>query len=447
MAIQSSGAAVVLVASASPTEIPADGSSTSTIKVKVKDQSCKPVPNAVVSLSTNKGVFPGNTTSTTIPTDSKGTGSVILIADNTPGTAAVTASYLNGSETTTVEMKGCELKLSANPQVIGADPRVKSTIGVTLRDGAGVGMSGESVTLSTNFSALTSGGVTGTSLALTTGTGGALAATLQGVAVPQRVDITATAACGATASTFVVLAADEDGSLGPNQDVPFIADPVHVGTGNYTFSKRLFALPGKGIPLDFTVYYNSLASASTGSLGFGWRHSYDTKLTIASGEVAVNWGSGRVNRFLVDGSSFTSLATQKEVTLSKPDAATYEVMVVKPQLRYRFNTAGRLLAIVDASGNTVTLTHSTRLDRITDSVGREIGLGYCAACGWCPSADLPGAARTRPSRSTRLATSPTSPTRAARVGRSPTTPRIASSPTPTPTVTWCSPTPTMRTGG
>jgi Domain of unknown function (DUF6531) len=80
----------------------------------------------------------------------------------------------------------------------------------------------------------------------------------------------------------------------PSCSNPFatVAEPVNTGTGNYFFRRTDLALPGRQLPVIFTRTYNS-QDTYTGSLGFGWTHSYNILLTEApAGTVAIKQGNG-----------------------------------------------------------------------------------------------------------------------------------------------------------
>jgi hypothetical protein len=67
--------------------------------------------------------------------------------------------------------------------------------------------------------------------------------------------------------------------LGKKSDVSannYGGDPVNVRTGAFEFTQTDFALPGRGIPIDFTRTYNSKLAERASRLGNGWSFSYNT---------------------------------------------------------------------------------------------------------------------------------------------------------------------------
>jgi RHS repeat-associated protein len=171
-------------------------------------------------------------------------------------------------------------------------------------------------------------------------------------------------------------------NLGDNKDIPYTNDPVHPGLGNYVYSKRLFGFPGKGIPLSFEVNYNSRDNDYEGPLGFGWTHTFNTVLsqsTSGTYDIAIKWGDGHSDFFKDDGSgNYGPVDCNTAVKLTKPDTDHFEA-TLHNGIKYRFDTDGRLLTITDLNGNQITLTHSSHLDQITDTVGRQIGFTYAGS--------------------------------------------------------------------
>jgi RHS repeat-associated protein len=168
---------------------------------------------------------------------------------------------------------------------------------------------------------------------------------------------------------------DEDSLLGdqPND----VDDPVNPAIGNFTHSKHLFGFPGIGIGFAFRVHYNSRDADYDGPLGFGWTHKYNVVLTAAGDDVTIKFGDGHEEFFHFDGgtSSYEAVNCHPSVSLENrvPDGWVADLGA---GISYEFDASGRLETIKDLNGNALTLTHSTHLDRITDTAGREIDFSY-----------------------------------------------------------------------
>lgn len=122
--------------------------------------------------------------------------------------------------------------------------------------------------------------------------------------------------------------------------------------------------------------------------GRGWSHSYAVRLdgAFASGgagrAVRPNESTGRLFSYSgTDGGgalTFSSQATVRQLgdTVRKLPDGSLEYRYAHGQVM-RFNSSGRLTAVVDRNGNTTTLSYTgANLTQITDAVGRSITLEY-----------------------------------------------------------------------
>ena len=73
---------------------------------------------------------------------------------------------------------------------------------------------------------------------------------------------------------------------------------VNTLNGNLLIQVPLFRVPGKGIPIDFFLTYNSDHRAISSPFGLGWNLSYHIRYTTdAAGNVTIVWGDGRQDTF------------------------------------------------------------------------------------------------------------------------------------------------------
>ena len=153
---------------------------------------------------------------------------------------------------------------------------------------------------------------------------------------------------------------------------------MNVVTGNFTPSFTDLSVAGLGVTTDFQRTYNSQFPlsgpfGSFGSFGPGWAFSYGMSVTSVSGAVYVTYGSGRVQRFVLNangsytpppGNYDTLTGTAEGFTLKRRD-----------QVAYDFNQSGELTSITDPNGNTTTLKYTAgELTGITDAAGRGYAL-------------------------------------------------------------------------
>jgi hypothetical protein len=127
------GVAAHLMVEADPTQIAADGTSTSTITATVTDRQNNPVPDGtLVKFSTSLGIIAPATASTV-----GGAAEATLRSGHQAGTATVTAKVDQLVETVDVEFVSAiaaELTVEADPEQIPADGTSTSTITATVSD-------------------------------------------------------------------------------------------------------------------------------------------------------------------------------------------------------------------------------------------------------------------------------------------------------------------------
>jgi len=168
------------------------------------------------------------------------------------------------------------------------------------------------------------------------------------------------------------------------------SNPVDFSTGIKFESVTDLSFGGARGGITLSRFYSSdnSAQAILGRFGRGWKDNFDIQLT---GTWTVG-GAGRViNPEEQTGRLFNYTQTDSDGALvfSTTQAVGQIGNVVRKltngtfEYRYdsgtimRFNSAGRLTAIVDRNGNTTSLTYSgSNLTQITDPVGRTVTLTY-----------------------------------------------------------------------
>ncbi len=160
-------------------------------------------------------------------------------------------------------------------------------------------------------------------------------------------------------------------------------DPVNTSTGNFVENKQDLFLRGRGLDINFTRYYNSLAGLDS-PIGHSWNHSYnvyinaDVKNGTKTGNLTVVLGDGRRITYAPNaaGGGYAPVAKGVYERLTKNTDGTY-TLTQKDQVKYNFNTDNKLSTIVDRNGNTVTLVYTgNNLTQISDTVGRTVTLTY-----------------------------------------------------------------------
>jgi|GEM_PF-2445923 len=175
---------ITLEVDASPSAIPADGSTQAELTAVLKEtSSLVPISGEFVRFATNRGVTVGE-----IQTDERGHAVGELTSSLQPGTARVIASYGNTlSDTVEVVFSSLSLTLSATPPSLPGDGVSQLQVGVVLKDLSGEVLSYRVIEFATAMGTVTDRDTTGIS-------GGASAIFTAPVsAVDTTVSVTATA--------------------------------------------------------------------------------------------------------------------------------------------------------------------------------------------------------------------------------------------------------------
>lgn len=148
-------------------------------------------------------------------------------------------------------------------------------------------------------------------------------------------------------------------------------DPVNTLTGDFDHQHTDLAIPGKGVPLEFTRYYHS-GSPALRSLGHNWSHSYDAYLLIALGAATVFYPDGHASTFVLSNGVYVARPGVYDTFAQNLDG-TY-TLTTHDQVSYDFTAAGQLASIADRNGNTTELSYDGNgyLSRVTDAVGRSL---------------------------------------------------------------------------
>jgi RHS repeat-associated protein len=159
-----------------------------------------------------------------------------------------------------------------------------------------------------------------------------------------------------------------------------LSEPVNTATGAYWTRERDLQLPGIGQSFAVERSYSSLNAAVAGEFGLGWSWNYGAHLDLQpSGDVIATGPDGQQVTFTSnpDG-SFTPAAG---VTATLTLASGVYTLVDHAAVRSRFSVNGKLLALIDRNGNTISFGYdgNGRLQTISDSAGRQIGVSRNAA--------------------------------------------------------------------
>src|SRR5215471_5678977 len=152
---------------------------------------------------------------------------------------------------------------------------------------------------------------------------------------------------------------------------------VNTLLGNLIHQRTDLRIPGRGLPIEIELTYNSNQNGIATAFGNGWRFNYDMKcLLSASRNVVVIWGDGRADLFLYRNGSYTPQNEGIYSTLQV--VGTLLKLTTKEQIQFFFDTSqGLLRGIQDPNGNALSFTYAAgRLTTITDASGRSVFLSY-----------------------------------------------------------------------
>lgn len=138
----------------------------------------------------------------------------------------------------------------------------------------------------------------------------------------------------------------------------YFGDPVNVSTGNFAHEEKDISISTKGLPLEFVRYYNSLNSSyKDAQLGYGWTHNYNTALRFdENGAVTVMYPDGKRRTFSFDGNNYIPSQEFKDKLEKNPDGSF--TLTFFSQVKYKYNSNGRLVSQEDKYGNITNLEYS-----------------------------------------------------------------------------------------
>lgn len=150
-------------------------------------------------------------------------------------------------------------------------------------------------------------------------------------------------------------------------------NPIDTASGNFWHTFTDLAIPGRGPALDLTRTYNSQTASKPGRFGFGWIDSYSLSLSV-QGRIATAYCEGGAElRFNGNSSGGWSAAAPRTLaTLTENPDGSF-TLVRHAQKTYRFDSVGRLIAIVDLNGYTTTVSYPSSTQMlVTDPAGRTL---------------------------------------------------------------------------
>lgn len=152
---------------------------------------------------------------------------------------------------------------------------------------------------------------------------------------------------------------------------------VNTFNGNLFYSRRVLALPGRGLNLMADLSYNSTQAPVDGPFGFGWKFNYNIRYLNIGSDIGIQWGDGRLDLFRWNGSQFVSPSGLGE-RLEQYDLNRYRLTSPDGTQRLFDAPSHRgLTSIQDANGNKLQLEYRDgRLISIANDTGQAFNLNY-----------------------------------------------------------------------
>jgi RHS repeat-associated protein len=163
-----------------------------------------------------------------------------------------------------------------------------------------------------------------------------------------------------------VNAAGEGGALG------------NTFNANMFYPRIDFVIPGRGLPIEIAMFYNSRDRSVETPYGYGWNFSYNIRYSIQPNwDIEILWGDGRTDLFNEAGGKYYA-PPGVNMTLVEYQTDKY-LLTTKHGIKYYFNSPIRkaVTKIEDPNGNALTFSYTgDNLTTITDASGRSISLSY-----------------------------------------------------------------------
>jgi YD repeat-containing protein len=155
---------------------------------------------------------------------------------------------------------------------------------------------------------------------------------------------------------------------------------VNTFNGNLFLPRTDLVIPGRGLPLEIALAYNSMNDDIDGPFGFGWSFSYGLRYILQSNnDVVIVWGDGRADLFDESGGTYTPVNENVFATLEQFEPNKFRA-TTKHGIQFLFENPvhQRLTRIQDLNSNEISLLYnpSNQLATITDASGRSILISY-----------------------------------------------------------------------
>ncbi|WP_264793693.1 DUF6531 domain-containing protein [Aureispira anguillae] len=166
-----------------------------------------------------------------------------------------------------------------------------------------------------------------------------------------------------------------------SRNVSYVADPVNSATGEFKYQHNLMEVSALNSELNLDIYYSS-KHLNNQSMGYGWTHSWDTKLEkihSPTGDMYIEFANGNRIYFTEYGGSSPKILPSYAGaldTLIKNGSGNY-LLERQSGETYFFASDGKLLSVTDLNGNVFSLVYTgNNLASVTAPGGRVLNFNY-----------------------------------------------------------------------
>ncbi len=153
---------------------------------------------------------------------------------------------------------------------------------------------------------------------------------------------------------------------------------VNTFNGNLYYSRTDLTIPGRGLPLEIKLAYNSGQMNIDNGFGSGWDFSYDLHYSQDGNDIIIKRGDGREDKYIRSGDAFIK---PLGISDTLEEYVPNQFRVTSPdgiQTFFDSQDHKHVTSIRDTNGNSLTFTYngSGQLTTITDTSGRQLYLTY-----------------------------------------------------------------------
>ena len=155
---------------------------------------------------------------------------------------------------------------------------------------------------------------------------------------------------------------------------------VNTFNANLFLNRTDMVIPGRGLPVEIQMTYNSMARDVSSPYGNGWQFNYNIRYLLEpDNDIVIIWGDGRTDLFDESGGSYTPVNKMVYTSLQQYQPGKFR-LTTKQKIVYYFDNSGhkKLTKIEEPNGNSITFSYNfnNQLTTITDASGSTLSFSY-----------------------------------------------------------------------